>query len=120
MVCVDDLIGFIRENFSVYDNFTDTEIYRIIDEHIKFRTISILHDEDRIIGLLRINIYGNTAHILDIAVTDGYKFNFVARQMALELWEKFPYLRYFQFERMYKYPLKKMKLYTIKRFMKLR
>lgn len=120
MVCEHDLIDFIRDRFPYYKDYTDGEIHSIILQHINYGTISILKDKEKFIGLLRINISGSIANVEDMAVADGYKALDVIRQMSMELWFRFPYLKYFKFYRILKYPLKKPRIYTIKRLMKVK
>lgn len=115
-----DVIDFVRNKFPYYEKYSDAEIDNIILQHIKYGTISILLDKEKVISLLRVNVSGNICDVCDLAVEDGYDFNKLVRQMTIELWGKFPYLKYFKFYRSLKYPLKKAKIYTIKRLLKVK
>lgn len=120
MVCFDDVIDIVRRRCEWYDTYTDEQIDNIIKKHLEFGTISILFDDKKVIAVLRINVNFNIAEICDLVIEEGYDFNKLVRQMTLELWSKFPYLKYFKYHRVSKYPLKKTSIYSIKRLMKLR
>lgn len=113
-----DVIDFIRKKFPYLNDYTDGEIDNIVLQHIKYGTISILLDKETIVGLLRINVSGNIVDVCDMAIEDGYDTKSIIRQMTLELWQRFPYTKYFRFYRNIKYPLKRSRIYTIKRLMK--
>lgn len=120
MVRQHDLIEFIRDKFPYYKDYTDGEIESILLQHMHYGTISVLMDNKKVIGLLRINVNGSIADVCDMAVADGYRAVNLIRQMSIELWNRFPYLKYFKFYRILKYPLKKPRIYTIKRLMKVK
>lgn len=119
MVRQHDLIEFIRRKLG-YDTLTDEEVLRYISDHIRYKTISIVSDNGKIVGLLRINIFGTVADVADVAVEDGYNAQDIIRQMSIELWNNFPYVKYFELKRLRKYPLKKPRIYTIKRLLKVK
>lgn len=117
MVCEHDLVSFIKRR--LYD-FTDDEIIKCVAEHIRYGTISIVLDDEKIIGVLRVNIEGNVAIICDLIIEEGYSFNAVVKQMTIDLWKKFPYVKYFKYWRTSKYPLRKPRIYSIKDFVKVK
>ena len=120
MVCVNDVIDLIRRKCPWYDEYSDSDIIDIINDHIAFKTISIRLDNDKVIGVMRVNISFNIADICDLVVEDGYKTIDIIREMTLELWKNFPHVKYFKYYRISKYPLKKGKIYSIKRLMKVK
>lgn len=120
MVCVNDVVDLVRRRCEWFDRYTDDQIQDVIDKHIEFGTISILLDKDKVIGVLRINVNFNVAEVCDLVIEEGYDINILVKQMTLELWSRFPFLKYFKYYRVAKYPLKKGKIYSIKRLMKVK
>ena len=119
MVREHDLIEFIRRHFG-YDDINDKDLLRIVGEHARYGTIEACLDNNKIVGLIRINIHGSIVEVCDFAIKEGYKCRDIIRELTLNLWIKFPHVKYFTFERLRKYPLKKSKIYTIKRLLKIK
>lgn len=118
MVCEHDIVGdiiwMIRRNLSYYDNHSDNEISMLIKQHMNHGTIEFVYERNKLVGIVRINANGYIADVLDIIV-EHEDAKEIFRLMAAELWDRFPYLKYFRFSRILKYPCKKSKIYAIKR-----
>jgi hypothetical protein len=74
--------------------------------------------DGKVIAMLRINAEGPIAQVCDLAVSKDHNMRFLTRFMALELWQRFPYLKYFRFARLKKYPFRKDRIYSIKSLVK--
>lgn len=120
MICQYDIIKFIKNRLPVYNNYSDDEIQATIDEHKKYGTWDEMRDGEKIIALIRYNIDGPCAEILDIAIEDGYDSSHIMRRFCLRGWERFPYVKYYSYHRIYKYPLRKLVICSIKRLLKLK
>lgn len=118
MVCVDDIIDFAQANMPTLADLPKEELAAYIEEHLRYGTISVVIKDYKVVGLLRINVDSSVAEVLDLIILDGENMKLLTRYMALELWQRFPYLKYFSFERFMKYPLRKQRIYSINRLLK--
>lgn len=120
MVCVNDVVAFVKDNMPLYEKFSDEEIEKYLVDHLRYGTLSVMIDDGRPVSLMRINVDGHIADILDLIIAKGYNMRDLTRMMTLELWTKFPYVKYYKRVRGLKYPLQKARIYSIKRLLKVK
>lgn len=116
---IDKLVRFTEKNFPIYEGKSE-EIRKIILTHIRYGTFDYLEENGKIIFVLRYNIEGDTAFVLDLAISKKHRRNirFIKRIIARN-WMRFPNVRYIKFER-FKYPDKERKIYDLLKIMKIR
>jgi ribosomal protein S18 acetylase RimI-like enzyme len=110
------MISFIRENDkeNIFDNDTLREYLTL---HIKYKTCSVMYDKDGdIIAISRWDIYGNTAHILNVIVRKDYRHKGILKELVKAGLDMFPHAKYIEFEREWRKDMKVRK-YKIRRLM---
>ena len=108
----------VKEFYLAYRPFAKERIDDILKKHMEYRTIVILEDEKGISGLLRFNVYGECAHIIDLIVREDVERNGLIKLLTIYAWRNFPYLRFFRFERAGKYPNRTPRAYLISNLLK--
>src|SRR5688572_7935058 len=94
------------------------ELRKAIEQHIQYRTITVLTDQKGISGMVRFNVFGDCASICDLLIRDGLENKGLIKLLVIESWHKFPYLQFFRFERQRKYKNRPMRAYRLARYMK--
>lgn len=89
-----------------------------IAKHAEYNTITVLHDKNGISGLVRFDVIGDCAHITDLVIREGLENEGLIKLLAIESWHKFPFLRFFRFERARKYPERKPRAYRLSKLMR--
>lgn len=120
MVRQHDIIEFVRSNIEEYDQFSDDEIRAIINDHINYGTYDEMRDNGKLIAVVRYNIDGPTAEILDLVIEPGYDSRYIMRRFIVRGWARFPYIRFISYHRMYKNPHRKLVILSIKKFLKIK
>jgi hypothetical protein len=114
-----EVISEIEQFYLNYRPLSDSEILNdAILKHISYGTITVLHDSIGISGLVRFNVNGECAHVLDLIVRKDMERKGMIKQLIIHSWHKFPYLRFFRLERALKYPKRPPKAYSLSKFMK--
>ncbi len=109
-----EIVDFILQH-KLYDR---SELTRAINRHVEFETITTLKDDKGILAVMRFNVNGECVHILELLVRPDMEKNHVIKWITAKTWHKFPYLRYFKFNRAYKYPNRPQRAYKITKLLK--
>lgn len=120
MVCEHDVISFIKDNIFEYAKLNDSDIADIVLEHIKYGTYDEMRHNGKIIAVVRYNIDGPTAEILDLIIAPGYNSLYIMRRFIVRGLSRFFYIRYVSYYRQYKNPRKKIVVLSIKKLLKIR
>ena len=114
-----DTISDLEHFYLTYRPMADKEALRhALEAHAKHRTITVFFDETGISGLVRFNVIGECAEVLDLIVRQDMERKGMIKQLIITSWHKFPYLRFFRFERARKYPNRPHRAYSLYKFMK--
>lgn len=99
------------------NSYNRYELSREFTRHIKYGTLFVFRDKSNgIMGLLRVNIYGEKAHALDLVIHPKYRSLGFVRFMASVAWRAFPYVSLISYERGTKYPSRERVCVDIKKF----
>ena len=103
-------------------NSSDEEIYSVLKRHIEYGTMDLVYRNEKVIAACRWNISetGKICEVLDyycVPEENGFR---IAKHMIARNWSRFPAVEYIQFERIMKYPLRKDRLYPIKKILHLK
>ena len=120
VVCKPDIIEFIKNNIPSYRNYSDDNIIKTIEDHIKYGTYDELRKNGKLVACVRYNIDGIIAEILDLVIEPGYNSLYIMRRFILNGWTRFPYIKYVSFYRMYKRPQRKLAILSIKKLLKVK
>jgi hypothetical protein len=113
------LIEQIEEFYIHFKPKTNKDIlHGVLMKHLEYKTLIVANDEKGITGLMRFNVNGECAHILDLIVREDIDSPSFIRLLASRAWHRFPYVRYYRFERELKYPGQKPKAHRITALLK--
>ncbi len=113
-----DTISDLEQFYLTYRPMTDKEILRrALENHAKYHTLTVLQDDKGISGMLRFNVIGECASILDLIVRQDMQRKGMIKLLTINSWHKFPFLRFFRFERD-KYKCRKQKFYSISKLLR--
>lgn len=114
-----DTLTEVEQFYLTYRPLIDHELLRkAIEKHIEYGTITVLQDRKGISALLRFDIVGECLHVLDLIVRQDLERQGMIKLITLETWHKFPYLRFFRFERAKKYHNRPPRAYKISKLIK--
>lgn len=120
MVCEHDVISFIKDNIFEYAKLNDSDIANIVLEHIKYGTYDEMRHNGKVIAVVRYNIDGPTAEILDLIIAPGYNSLYIMRRFIVRGWTRFPYLRFVSYYRGYKRPQRRLAILSIKKLLRVK
>ena len=88
-----------------------------IKKHIAFGTYTIGDDEKGITHVCIWNIEGVTAQAIDCIVRKDLRNRGMIKKIVIMGLIKFPYVRNISWERVFKYPRRKFRFYTVKQLL---
>ena len=110
------VVAFVKEHLK-YDD--EKLILNVIEKHREYGTIDCGFNKDGSVRyVVRWNIDGDVAHILDFAVEKKWRSIRMLKYVLLKNLARFPYVKFISFERDVKYPGRKQKMYAIKDIVK--
>lgn len=112
---LEKLTDFVLEN----SHYMSREgIKEAIIKHNRVNTCSYLEKDGKIIAVARWNVFGVTAHILDVIIDKEYRGKKLFPALLAVSWGRFPYVKYISFERERKYPDREERVYKITEFLR--
>lgn len=120
MVCESDVVNFIKEHIPSYKKYSDEDILNSICDHVRYGTYDEVRMNGKLVAIVRYNIDGPVAEILDLAIAPGHKSLYIMRRFILNGWTKFPYIKYVSYHRMYKRPQRRLAILSIKKLLKVK
>lgn len=111
-------IADFYKTYSYKPFVNDKSLTDAINKHIEYGTLTVLKDRIGIAALLRFDVIGECVHVLDLIVREDVELMDVLKQIVMESWKKFPYTKYFRFERKSKYPTRSPRAYQISKLIK--
>lgn len=94
------------------------ELTRAINKHIEFETITTMSDEKGLYAVMRYNLINECVYILDLVVRDDMERANVIKWITAKTWHKHPHLKFFKFNRAFKYPTRPQRAYSISKLLK--
>lgn len=120
MVCELDIVEFIKQNVPSFSKYDDYAIISTIEDHMKYGTYDEIRKDGKLIAIVRYNIDGINAEILDLIIAPGHKSLYIMRRFILNGWTRFPYIRFVTYHRMYKRPQRRLAILSIKKLLKVK
>ena len=94
------------------------QLMAAINKHIEFDTVTTLEDDLGLIAAMRFNIDTECLHVLDLVIRPDVARNNVIKWITAKTWHRFPFLKFFKFNRALKYPNRPQRAYNIARLLK--
>ena len=94
------------------------KLRKILVRHYAYGTLDWVEQGEDILGVVRYNIDGETAYIIDLVIKDGQRGLKMMKFFIARGWSRFPGLKYLEFDRGFKYKGREMKKYKMKDFFK--
>lgn len=112
---INDIVEFVLKN--THYLVSNEELERVIRLHILYGTCCILHDKEKVIGVVRWNVEGNKAKILDLIIDKDYRNKGIMAQMLKKGLSLFPNLKELGWERAMKRNDRGMRYYSVKKLL---
>ena len=117
---VDEIIEFvIKHGDGLYSNFSKEKLRNVTRLHLNYGTCMVIRDDnDSICAVARWNEFGNIAKVLDVVIRDDYRKPKMLKMMLALGVSKHNHIRFIKFERGFKYPGRRPKLYSVAELLK--
>jgi hypothetical protein len=67
-----DTLSEVEQFYLTYRQMVNKDmLHEAIQKHVKYHTITVLHDKDGISGMVRFDVLGEAAHITDLIIREG-------------------------------------------------
>jgi len=107
---IEKIVDFIIN----YTTYTDKKLIRLfIKQHLEYNTCDYEIKDEEVIYVIRWNVKGNTAKILDLIINPKHRSKGLFKYILKKNWIKFPYVKFLVWERDRKYPDRKPRIYNI-------
>lgn len=114
-----DVVDFIKRRLG-YSNISDDKIKETISIHLGQGTYDEMRDKNgKIIAVIRYEIDIPFAYVIDLAIEKSFPSIYIMKRFTVRGFHRFPGLKYISFERNLKYPLRKRRIYSIKKLLKI-
>lgn len=120
LVCKPDIVEFIKDNIPSYRNYSDEDIMKIVEDHMRYGTYDELRKDGKLVACVRYNIDGIVAEILDLIIAPGYNSLYIMRRFILNGWSRFPYIKFLSYHRQYKRPQRKLAILSIRKLLRIK
>ena len=111
----------IKNGGELYTKLDWNVIKSFAKKHLDYKTIIIVRDKEGILAVCRWNmVTPKTAHILDLIIRKGHKYQSLIKRILTQGKKVFPEAEEIVFEREHKYPNRKLRKYLIKDILKRR
>ena len=109
---LDILTDFVLEQMPQYSD-KPKEMKYALAGHYQFGTLDFDFDSFGIAYLVRFNVEGEVAEVLDLCIRKDLRGKGLLRMMGLKNWARFPLVKKIRFERGKKYPNRSKREYWI-------
>ena len=113
------VVNFIIEE-SYHTERQREELNEVIEKHFQYGTIFALQDMLGVVAMVRWNIDGDIAHVLDFVVRKDSRRKNLIKKMLLKGLIRHHGIKHLSWERIKKYPYRKQRVYSVGRILKRR